>query len=89
LVFVEEELRISECDIIVKLSSTYKPYFIFKNTFRKMGSFHETAKVVNSLRVSTAGITQCRHNEPSRERALKDGPCASRGGDLGGFSIHG
>jgi hypothetical protein len=25
---------------------------------RKIGSFHETAKVVNSIRVSTAGITQ-------------------------------
>jgi len=27
-------------------------------THRKIGSFHETAKVVNSLCVSTAGITQ-------------------------------
>jgi hypothetical protein len=25
---------------------------------KKPGSFHETAKVVNSIRVSTAGITQ-------------------------------
>jgi len=25
---------------------------------KKFGSFHETAKVVNSIRVSTAGITQ-------------------------------
>ena len=32
-----------------------------------LGSFHETAKVVNSLRVSTAGITRCGQSEPSRE----------------------
>ena len=31
------------------------------------GSFHETAKVVNSLRVPTAGIARCRQSLPSRE----------------------
>jgi hypothetical protein len=31
---------------------------ILKDFGSKYGSFHETAKVVNSLRVSTAGITQ-------------------------------
>jgi len=32
---------------------------------RKMGSFHETAKVVNSLQVSPAGMTRCRPSAPS------------------------
>jgi len=30
-----------------------------------LGSFHETAKVVNSLQVSTAGMTRCRQSSPS------------------------
>jgi len=30
-----------------------------------VGSFHETAKVVNSLQVSTAGLTRCRQYSPS------------------------
>ena len=38
-----------------------------KHFYGEFGSFHETAKVVNSVRVSTAGITRCRQSEPSRE----------------------
>ena len=32
--------------------------YINEQAKEKLGSFHETAKVVNSLRVSTAGITR-------------------------------
>ena len=64
-----------------ELAAIYtKPVYIFKELanflehhrvvlpgYSFLGSFHETAKVVNSVRVSTAGITRCRQSEPSRE----------------------
>ena len=59
-------------------------------TIEKIGSFHETAKVVNSVRVSTAGITRCTGRvSPLDNCSLDDVRCESREGDLGGFSIHG
>jgi cellulose biosynthesis protein BcsQ len=43
-VFAESDINIEHC--------------IYPTEYEKLGSFHETTKVVNSLRVSTAGITR-------------------------------
>ena len=56
---------------------------------RFLGSFHETAKVVNSLRVQPQESRDEGRVSPLGHRALNDVRCESRGGDLGGFGIHG
>ena len=59
-----------DCEIMLTKSTIWiiaKRYIQEGEDLSYNGSFHETAKVVNSIRVSTAGITRCRQSEPSRE----------------------
>ena len=44
---------------------TAKSDFFSKKYCLDIGSFHETAKVVNSLQVSTAGMMRCRQSSPA------------------------